>query len=73
MGVMMGAAETLGHAVGSATVAFPNLFVHHEECERQAREALGAQEFEAAHQEGSSLSFDEAVAYAVEGSTSLTG
>jgi tetratricopeptide (TPR) repeat protein len=71
--VMMGAAETLGHAVGSATVAFPNLFVYHEECERQAREALGAQEFEAAHEEGSSLSFDEAVAYAVEGSTSLTG
>ena len=70
--VMMGAAEALGHAVGSATVAFPNLLVYHEQCERRAREELGVRGFEAARQDGASLSFDEAVAYALDGLTSLT-
>jgi non-specific serine/threonine protein kinase len=65
--VMMGAAEALGHAVGSATVVFPNLLVYHEQCERRAWEELGVRGFEAARQEGASLSFDEAVAYALDG------
>jgi hypothetical protein len=41
------------------------LTVFHDECERRAREALGDNEFEAAWQEGCSLQFDEAVAFAL--------
>jgi hypothetical protein len=39
------------------------LTVFHEECARRAREALDADAFEAAQQEGDSLTFDEAVEY----------
>jgi hypothetical protein len=70
--VMMGAADALGRAVGSATVAFPNLMVHHEECEHRAREALDDQGFHAALEQGRSLTFGGAVTYALEGATSLT-
>jgi non-specific serine/threonine protein kinase len=68
--VLMGAAEALGRSVGSPAVTFPDLLVHHDDCELRARQALGAEAFEAAHQEGGSLSFDAAVAYALEDSTS---
>ena len=47
----------------ASTVVLPHLLVFHEECDSHAREALGDREFEAAHQEGSAMSFDEAVAY----------
>jgi non-specific serine/threonine protein kinase len=61
----MAAAEALGHAGGASTVVvLPHLEHFHRECERRAREALDAEEFEAARLEGCSLSFDEAVAYA---------
>ena len=65
--VMMAAAEALGVAVGSSTMVFPNLAVHHEECERRNREALGDKEFNAAHQQGSGMKFADAVAYALPG------
>lgn len=42
-----------------------DLLVFHEECDSHVREALGDKEFEAAHQEGSAMSFDEAIAYAI--------
>jgi non-specific serine/threonine protein kinase len=64
--VLMGAAEILGHAVGSSAIAFPHLTVCHEECERRAREALGAKEFDAAREGGCTLRFDDAVAYALD-------
>jgi serine/threonine-protein kinase PknK len=63
--VLMGAADALGRQVGSPTIPFSNLLVQHEQCERSARQALGAETFEAALRHGSSLSFDEAVAYAL--------
>ncbi|TQC47850.1 protein kinase, partial [Rhodococcus sp. WS4] len=63
--VLLGAAEALGRSVGSSPVMFDNLFVRHEECERQARRALGKQAFEAARREGAALGFEEAVAYAL--------
>ncbi|RZK82230.1 MAG: protein kinase, partial [Rhodococcus sp. (in: high G+C Gram-positive bacteria)] len=37
--VLMGAAEELGHTVGSSTVMFPHLLVHHEENKRRIRHA----------------------------------
>jgi len=63
--VLMAAAETLGRAAGASTVVLPHLLVFHEECERSAREALGANEFEAARQEGRSLNFEDAITYAL--------
>jgi serine/threonine-protein kinase PknK len=62
---LMGAAETVGRAVGNYVFLFPNLPVFHEECERRARDALDAHAYEAARDEGRSLRFGDAVAYAL--------
>jgi len=62
---LMAAAEMLGSAVGASTVVLPHLLGFHLECERRAREGLGAEEFEAARQEGCSLGFDDAITYAL--------
>jgi non-specific serine/threonine protein kinase len=58
--VMLGAAAGLANAVGSTSVPFAHLSVHHDECETRARLALGTHEFDVAHQEGSSLNFHDA-------------
>jgi predicted ATPase len=63
---LMAAAEALVRTVGASAVSLPHLVVFHEECERSAREALSADEFEAARQQGYSLSLDEAVAHALQ-------
>ncbi|MGV9864718.1 protein kinase domain-containing protein [Rhodococcus koreensis] len=63
--VLLGAAHALSQMTGASTVVFPSLLVHHEECGRTARRALGQREFEAAHREGSALDLDAAVAYAL--------
>jgi non-specific serine/threonine protein kinase len=62
---LMGTAETVGRTVGNYVFLFPNLPVFHEECDCRARDALDAQAYEAAHEEGRSLSFHDAVAYAL--------
>ena len=59
--VMLGAAAGLANAVGSTSVPFAHLSVHHDECESRARLALGTDEFDVAHQEGSSLNFNDAI------------
>lgn len=64
--VLLAAAESLGRRVGSSALLFPHLLVYHEECERRTRRALGHRVYEAAHQKGSALGFDEAVAYALD-------
>jgi non-specific serine/threonine protein kinase len=64
--VMLGAAAGLANAVGSTSVPFAHLSVHHDECESTARLALGAHEFDVAHQEGSALSFHEAIRFGLE-------
>ncbi len=61
----MGAAQSLGKMASTSTVVYPNLLVHHEECERNTRRALGQRIFEAAHREGGSLNLDAAIAYAL--------
>jgi serine/threonine-protein kinase PknK len=63
--VLMAAADTLGGARAASPIIFPDLAVLHDECERQAREALGDKDFEAARQEGCSMRFEEAVAFAL--------
>jgi non-specific serine/threonine protein kinase len=64
--VMLGAAAGLAKAVGSTSVPFAHLSVHHDECESRARLALGTHEFDVAHQEGSSLNFNEAIRLGLE-------
>ncbi|WKN60356.1 protein kinase (plasmid) [Rhodococcus opacus] len=63
--VLMGAAEELGHTVGSSTVMFPHLLVHHEENKRRIRRALGERAFQAAHREGRALGIQDAIVYAL--------
>jgi non-specific serine/threonine protein kinase len=65
--VLMGAADTWSRAVGSPALAFPfpNLVVHHDDCENRARQSMGEAAFEAARQEGRDLGFAEAIAYAL--------
>ncbi|MGW4339754.1 protein kinase domain-containing protein [Rhodococcus koreensis] len=63
--VLMGAAESLGGRVGSSTVPFPNLMIHHEMCREQVRGALGRRSFEADLRRGNDLRFDAAIAYAL--------
>ncbi len=62
---LMGAAETVGRTVGNYVFLFPNLPVFHDECDRRTRDALDPEAYEAAHEEGRSLSFHDAVAYAL--------
>jgi non-specific serine/threonine protein kinase len=64
--VMMGAAAGLAHAVGSTSVPFAHLVVHHDECESTARLALDADEFDVAYREGSSLNFANAIQLGLE-------
>lgn len=64
--VLMGAAQAVGRGVGNYVFLFPNLPAFHDECDRRAQEALDAQTYDAAVQEGRSLSFRDAVAYALE-------
>ncbi|MEU6582425.1 protein kinase [Nocardia sp. NPDC046763] len=61
--VLMGAAAALGRAAGSSSILFPNLAIHHEECERRAQETLGTQEFEKARKKGGAMSFAMAAAF----------
>jgi serine/threonine-protein kinase PknK len=62
---LMGAAQSVGRVVGNYAFLFPNLPAFHEDCDRRARDALDAQAYEAAREEGRSLGFDDAVAYAL--------
>ncbi|GAA4474817.1 hypothetical protein GCM10023094_11140 [Rhodococcus olei] len=63
--VLLGAAQALGQVAGTSTVVVPHLLVHHDECERTARRALGQRAFETAHGEGGALDLDAAIAYAL--------
>ncbi|MFD4264628.1 ATP-binding protein [Rhodococcus sp. NPDC058481] len=64
--VLLGAAQSLWRAVGSHGVVVPTLLGYHEESERQVRTALGERAFDAAVGQGTSLSFDDGVAYALD-------
>jgi predicted ATPase len=64
--VMMGAAGGLSHAVGSRSVPFAHLVVHHDECESRARRALGTDDFDVAYQEGYSMKFNDAIQLGLE-------
>ncbi|MGM5068843.1 protein kinase domain-containing protein [Rhodococcus qingshengii] len=63
--VLMGAAEELGHSVGSVTIIFPTLQRCHDECEAKTRHALGEKAFGTARRQGRLMSMNEAVAFAL--------
>jgi predicted ATPase len=64
--VMLGAASGLANAVGSTSVPFAHLSVHHDECESAARRALGTDHFDVAYQEGYSMKFNDAIQLGLE-------
>ncbi|WP_036511137.1 protein kinase domain-containing protein [Nocardia aobensis] len=70
--VLMGAADTLGHAAGISAFILSDLQIHREQAERAARTALGARAFEAARQEGTAMNLHTAVAFALNENSSTT-
>jgi non-specific serine/threonine protein kinase len=63
--VLLAAADNLRQSVGSILGSPSDLIVYHQECAQRVQAALGDDELDAARQEGASLRFDEAVAYAL--------
>ena len=64
--VMMAAADALSRAIGSPLLYIPDQFACHDECHARIRQQLGTEGFEAAWADGAGLSFDEAVASALD-------
>lgn len=64
--VLMGAAESVGRASGIKTVVIPGLVGYQKRRRTQARAALGPRGFAAALRRGRELTFDDAVAYALD-------
>ena len=62
---LLGAAAALTQAMGTLTVTYPDLAGYHEQCERQTRRALGERAFQVAFRHGSTLSVEDAIAYAM--------
>ncbi|ABL06674.1 protein kinase [Mycobacterium ulcerans] len=64
--VLMTAAATISQiTTGSSTTFFAAMGPFHADCERRARAELSETEFESARIQGESLTFDEAVAFAL--------
>jgi predicted ATPase len=63
--VLMGAADAIGNRVGAPPAVYPDLQALHDQCQQQARQALGSEVFEAAWQRGAAMDFDQAVTYAL--------
>ncbi|MBV6757900.1 protein kinase domain-containing protein [Rhodococcus opacus] len=63
--ILMGAAEAIGHAVGSTSVFVPDLLVHHDECERSVRRMLTEKDYQDAQHQGRKMDLDAAVSYAL--------
>ncbi|WP_458683072.1 protein kinase domain-containing protein [Prescottella equi] len=63
--MLMGAAASLRRSAGSPVVMVPALLVHHEECQRRTRNALGDRSFALYQRQGQALSFEEAIAKAL--------
>jgi predicted ATPase len=62
---LMASAEALGNSVGVSATVLPDLAVFHDQCDRRARDVLGAEAFAIAHRQGFAMDFDDAVAYAL--------
>ncbi|MCO6003860.1 LuxR C-terminal-related transcriptional regulator [Actinoallomurus purpureus] len=65
-GEMLGILRTVWEAVGAPLPGYSHLARYHDECEARTLQALGESALRAAVDRGGSLSYDEALAYALE-------
>ncbi|MES4908413.1 MULTISPECIES: LuxR C-terminal-related transcriptional regulator [unclassified Streptomyces] len=65
-GRLLGALRNIWHEIGAPLSGYGHLVRYHEACEADTRQALGKQAFQAAVKEGARLSYDEALAYALQ-------
>ncbi|KXF53448.1 protein kinase [Rhodococcus sp. SC4] len=63
--MLLGAAESLGSAVGSSPLLFQDLHIHHTECEAATRNSLGERAFRSRHRKGSRLGAEDAITLAI--------
>ncbi|GGK79711.1 LuxR family transcriptional regulator [Sphaerisporangium melleum] len=63
---LLGALRTLWRRAEAPLMQYGNLVRYHEQCEARIRDCLGEPAFLAALEQGARLSFDEALAYAME-------
>jgi len=64
--VLLGAAAGLRRPTGGTMDGFEPVVACHQDCEQQARQALGEKEFQAAYGRGLELPAEDAVAYALQ-------
>ncbi|MDI6102698.1 LuxR C-terminal-related transcriptional regulator [Actinoplanes sp. NEAU-A12] len=64
---LLGAVAALSRTMGAPTGTYPGLLHHHQECERQAREALDEARFQAAFARGGRMTIEEATAFVIAG------
>ena len=62
---LLGAADTLWTEIGASASTFGHLIDYNEACARQSRAALGESAFTDAFAQGQALSYDDAIAYAL--------
>ncbi|GAF49141.1 putative LuxR family transcriptional regulator [Rhodococcus wratislaviensis NBRC 100605] len=63
---MMGAVEGLTPTSGGPSTIYPDLLIHHDRCEQEARRAIGDHAFETEFRRGLVTQFDDATAYALD-------
>jgi predicted ATPase/DNA-binding CsgD family transcriptional regulator len=68
---LLGAADATLEDLGTPIRTFGHLAEHHDECERQTRNALGGRMFDETIRHGRSLTYEEALAYALGEVTSV--
>ncbi|MEU8106119.1 LuxR C-terminal-related transcriptional regulator [Nonomuraea muscovyensis] len=64
---LLGILDTVWQAIGAPLSGYGHLAHYHDECVALTRKTLGSSGFEAAFEEGARLSYDEALAYALQG------
>ncbi|MEV3964516.1 protein kinase [Nocardia sp. NPDC050193] len=62
--VLLGAADGLGHSIGTSIV-FPDMAAFHTDCARRTQDSLGKRRFESAHRKGSAMTLESAVDFAL--------
>jgi hypothetical protein len=63
---LLGAADSIWRSTGVLPTTLRHLAPSHHQCERQTRRSLGDEQFAIAFREGTRLTIDEAIAYALE-------
>jgi non-specific serine/threonine protein kinase len=64
--ILLGAAETLWHRLGSTILIFPAMGRFQDRCDQQMRSKLGPKQVATAREQGAAMSRDEAAAFALD-------